>query len=152
MTGPAAASLGAPSEKSYPAIAASVAIARRAVGRRLHALPEDALMIGDVELAVSEACTNVVLHAYRDREVGAFRVLVQRAVGLVRVTVSDDGSGMKPRPDSPGLGLGLPTMAALTDHLDVGTAGDGTGTVVCMHFSAAGAHARLSSPRRPERG
>jgi anti-sigma regulatory factor (Ser/Thr protein kinase) len=37
----------------------------------------------------------------------------------IRVAVSDDGSGLAPRPDSPGAGLGLPLMAQLADELTV---------------------------------
>jgi anti-sigma regulatory factor (Ser/Thr protein kinase) len=137
--------VGASFDESYPAVAESVAHARRSVGRQLHEVPQDALMIGDVELALSEACTNVVVHAYVDAHAGAFRVRLDSAGESVIVTVSDNGGGMVPRPDSPGLGLGLPLMAALTDRLDVAPAAEGSGTVVCMHFSAAGAHSRLAA-------
>jgi anti-sigma regulatory factor (Ser/Thr protein kinase) len=130
-------------EASYPAVAASVPEARRSVSRWLCAAQADPLMIGDVELVVSEACTNAVVHGYRDTIHGVFRVHAQRNDGSVCVTVSDDGSGMTPRADSPGLGLGLPLMAALTDRLEVAPASDGSGTVVRMHFSAAGAARRL---------
>jgi serine/threonine-protein kinase RsbW/stage II sporulation protein AB (anti-sigma F factor) len=115
------------------------------VSRWLHALSADLLMIGDVELVVSEACTNAVVHGFPDTIVGAFRVRAQRTNGSVQVIVSDDGSGMVPRPDSPGLGLGLPLMAALTDRLEIAPALDGSGTVVQMHFSAAGAACRLAA-------
>jgi anti-sigma regulatory factor (Ser/Thr protein kinase) len=149
MTGVVEPKLGASFDESYPAVADSVAHARRSVGRQLHEVPQDALMIGDVELALSEACTNVVVHAYGDADVGAFRVRLDSAGASLIVTVSDDGSGMVPRPDSPGLGLGLPLMAALTDRLDVAPAAGGNGTVVRMHFSAAGAHARLAAASPP---
>lgn len=141
-TEPAAAT-PADIDASYPAVAGSVPEARRSVSRWLCLLQADPLMIGDVELVVSEACTNAVVHGYRDTIRGIFRVRAQRNNGSVCVTVSDDGSGMAPRADSPGLGLGLPLMAALTDRLEVAPAFDGAGTVVRMHFSAAGAARRI---------
>ena len=132
-------------DESYPAVPDSVAPARRSVSRWLLALSADELMRGDVGLAVSEACTNVVHHGYRGGGSGAFRVCAESVDGAVVVTVSDDGGGMLPRADSPGLGLGLPLMASLTDQLEI-TAGDaGTGTVVCRRFTAAGAHGRLAA-------
>jgi serine/threonine-protein kinase RsbW/stage II sporulation protein AB (anti-sigma F factor) len=63
--------------------------------------------------------------------------------GSFLVTVSDDGGGMVPRPDSPGLGLGLPLIASIADQIVIAPPRDGAGTTVCMHFSAAGAASRL---------
>jgi serine/threonine-protein kinase RsbW/stage II sporulation protein AB (anti-sigma F factor) len=37
------------------------------------------------------------------------------------VIVSDEGRGILPRPDSPGLGLGLPLIATLASSLELGT-------------------------------
>ena len=97
---------------------------------------------GDIVLAVAEACTNAVVHGHRDAEKGSFRVVVRGVADVVRVTVIDDGCGMAPRPDSPGLGLGLRLMDALSDSLSIRPTGDGTGTVVSMTFTAEGARAR----------
>ena len=49
------------------------------------------------------------------------------------VTVRDHGTGMAPRVDSPGLGVGLPVMAAIADALEIDTPGD-AGTLVRMTF------------------
>ena len=51
----------------------------------------------------------------------------------IRVVVSDDGLGMLPRLDSPGLGVGLPFIAETTDSLDI-VSGEGGGTVLRMSF------------------
>ena len=132
-------------DESYPAVPDAVAEARGSVSRWLGALSADLLMSGDIGIAVSEACTNVVLHGYRGEDPGAFRVSAQSVDGAVCVTVSDDGAGILPRSDSPGLGLGLPLMGLLTDELEFATADDGTGTVVTMRFTAAGARGRLAA-------
>jgi serine/threonine-protein kinase RsbW len=89
--------------------------------------------ISDIALAVTEACANAVLHAYANRtgavEVGA----ALSPGGELVVTVRDHGSGMAPRVDSPGLGVGLPVMAAIADALEIDTP-DGAGTMVRMTF------------------
>jgi hypothetical protein len=38
----------------------------------------------------------------------------------LNVTVRDEGRGITPRPDSPGLGLGLPLIASLADSVQLG--------------------------------
>ena len=128
----------------FPAVADSVSAARRLVTGWLRASSADELMVEDIGLAVSEACTNVVVHGYPDGSEGSFRICAENAGASVRVTVTDEGRGMTPRPDSPGLGLGLPLMAALTDSLEIRPKPRGPGTTVAMLFSVAGAHARLT--------
>jgi serine/threonine-protein kinase RsbW len=92
----------------------------------------------DVMLAVSEAANNVLIHAYRHRATpGAMVVAVRAGGGAIRVVVTDEGSGLAPRPDSPGAGLGLPMMAQLTDELDVRRqAGGGTSVALTWRHSA----------------
>ncbi|MGH2854857.1 MAG: ATP-binding protein, partial [Solirubrobacteraceae bacterium] len=41
-------------------------------------------------------------------------------VDELRVVVRDEGKGIGPRPDSPGLGLGLPLIASLTESVELG--------------------------------
>jgi anti-sigma regulatory factor (Ser/Thr protein kinase) len=88
---------------------------------------------GQIALAVSEALTNVVIHAYRDREVGDVRIVACDEPDRLVVVVRDYGAGMLPRADSPGLGLGLPLISSMTDALQI-EAADGTGTLLRMHF------------------
>jgi serine/threonine-protein kinase RsbW/stage II sporulation protein AB (anti-sigma F factor) len=49
------------------------------------------------------------------------------------VVVRDYGGGMRPRPDSPGLGLGLPLISSMADELQI-EAAEGAGTLLRMHF------------------
>jgi anti-sigma regulatory factor (Ser/Thr protein kinase) len=88
---------------------------------------------GQIALAVSEALTNVVIHAYRDREMGDVRIVACDEPDRLVVVVRDYGAGMLPRADSPGLGLGLPLISSMTDALQI-EAADGTGTLLRMHF------------------
>jgi len=94
--------------------------------------------LGDVRLAVSEAATNAVLHAYRDRDPGEIRVDARVLDdGRLRIVVEDDGFGPLPRPDSPGLGLGLPTIASVADAVEL-SAGSAAGARLAMLFGTGG--------------
>jgi serine/threonine-protein kinase RsbW len=75
--------------------------------------------VGDVKLAVSEAVSNVVRHAYGRQEPGQVTATAHVDSGVLRIVIADTGRGLAPRSDSPGLGLGLPLMAHLADTIDV---------------------------------
>jgi serine/threonine-protein kinase RsbW len=114
-------------------VPASCARARHEVCAALHGLRVD---VAAVALALSEAVTNAVVHAYRDRiGEGAndrFEVRVRLEPDGVWVVVADEGMGMSARVDSPGLGLGLRLIRTLTDQLLI-VQGE-TGTRVHMGF------------------
>ena len=94
----------------------------------------DADTLAAVALCVSEAVSNVVVHAYREAEKpGCVEVEVKRPNGYLFLLVRDHGCGLAPRTDSPGLGLGLPLIAESASSLEVRTPGDG-GTEVRMRF------------------
>jgi serine/threonine-protein kinase RsbW len=78
-----------------------------------------------VRLAVSEAATNAVIHAYRDGD-GDLSVRASVEDGELLVVVADRGIGLAPRRDSPGLGLGMPLMASVTSRFRVVSRGGGT--------------------------
>ncbi len=89
----------------------------------------------DIRLAVSEALSNAVIHAYRDRdEPGDLEVSASRGDHTIEVVVRDCGSGMAPRDDSPGLGLGMPVIAHTTDCFEIQCANGSTGTEIRMRF------------------
>jgi anti-sigma regulatory factor (Ser/Thr protein kinase) len=91
----------------------------------------------DVALAVSEAATNAVVHAYRSAgDEGDVRIVAcARETGLV-VVVRDYGVGMSPNPNSPGPGLGLSVIGALAAEMHIERPGDG-GTRVRIRFPRA---------------
>jgi serine/threonine-protein kinase RsbW/stage II sporulation protein AB (anti-sigma F factor) len=123
-----------PFDHSWPAVAANVPVARRAVVGHLAEARTPDPPLNDVGLVVSEAVSNVVNHAYRDGDPGSMRVQVEITHDEVLLTVQDDGAGMKPRPDSPGLGLGMPLIATVADRFDVRPRRGG-GTSLCIWFS-----------------
>lgn len=97
----------------------TVAVLREAVADFLLANGIAGSLVTDVRLVVSEAVTNAVVHAFRDRiEIGTVTVSVTVDGDSVELVVRDDGSGMAPRDDSPGLGLGLPLIRRITDDFD----------------------------------
>ena len=94
-------------------------------------------MLSDIALAITEATTNVVLHAYRDRESPARSTInAERDDDHVCLYVRDEGSGLAPRVDSPGLGLGLGLIAQVADSADVRAPETG-GTEVVMRFNVS---------------
>jgi serine/threonine-protein kinase RsbW len=81
----------------------------------------------DIALAVSEAVSNAVLHAYVGRQdaTGAVAVEAWMEDDKLAVVVLDEGGGMSRRDDSPGLGLGLGLIERMADTLELDEARPG---------------------------
>jgi serine/threonine-protein kinase RsbW len=91
---------------------------------RFRPFPEGVL--GDMKLALTEACTNSVQHAYDGGE-GIVEIVYELHPDRLVVEVSDSGEGFEPsdtgRQDSEELaesGLGIAIIQALTDELEIG--------------------------------
>ncbi|MGI8461245.1 MAG: ATP-binding protein [Solirubrobacterales bacterium] len=119
-------------EMKLDAESASVAVARHAVSDFARERGADA---DDVALAVSEAVSNAVIHGFRGRSSGLIDIRAVEDGGSLVVSVSDDGVGVKPNPDSPGLGLGLALIGSLTEGIELRR--NGHGTTLIMRFPAA---------------
>src|SRR6478672_9153787 len=125
-------------EIEIAAAAPGVPLVRHALRGLLSGLDVDDDVIADVALAVTEACTNAVVHAYADHDGdGTIHVTAIHSDGSLAVTVRDHGGGMSPRVDTPGLGVGLPVIAAIAQSVEIGTPENG-GTEVRMRFALAG--------------
>ena len=120
-----------------PAEAATVATIRGGVREFARAHGASKALLVDLALAVTEAVTNCVVHAFVGREPGTITTTIRAGAEELSVTVTDDGRGMQPRADSPGLGLGLPTIASLSASMDM-HAPPGGGTALTMSFHAPG--------------
>jgi serine/threonine-protein kinase RsbW len=110
---------------TFPGTPLGVAAARGEVEAIARDCGLEGLALGAVKLAVNEAVTNAVVHAYAERE-GQVGVVVALTGEELIVTVADSGRGLVPRADSPGLGVGLPLIAQLADRLDVRSGDEGT--------------------------
>jgi len=107
-------------ELALAARAENIAIVRHALGGFGEAFAVSESKRADIRLAVTEACANVVVHAYPDGEEGPMKVLAIIEEGELTVLVRDWGRGIRPRSDSPGLGLGLSLIAALAETVQLG--------------------------------
>ena len=117
------------------AVPSSVPVLRGAIAEYASAAGVRDPLLSSIKLAVSEAVTNAVLHAYLGAgEPGPVRVGAWVEGGCLIVEVSDDGSGMMPRLDSPGLGVGLPFIADTADALDISSSSRG-GAQLRMTFA-----------------
>jgi serine/threonine-protein kinase RsbW len=117
-----------------PAEVATIGEMRHSVALYAASTGISELMLRDVNICVSEAVTNAVLHAYRDGRAGVVSVGAETSAHEFVLTVSDDGVGFGARPDSPGLGLGLPTMQAAANSMSIEPQPSG-GTRVRMIFA-----------------
>jgi serine/threonine-protein kinase RsbW len=104
---------------TLPAGAENIPVIRHVLGAFAESMRLPADVVEDMRLAVTEACTNVVRHAYDDGDPGTIDVVVQRNGDRLDVIVSDRGRGMGPSPDIDGPGLGLPLIAALADSIEL---------------------------------
>jgi serine/threonine-protein kinase RsbW len=109
--------------------AENVALVRQAIGGVAEALAIDDNLLADIKTVVSEACNNVVLHAYEGEE-GLLEVYICPDEQELEVVVRDAGTGIqphRPEPESGVQGVGLSLIQALTDRVEFrGAAGEGT--------------------------
>jgi anti-sigma regulatory factor (Ser/Thr protein kinase) len=123
-------------ERSYEAEPAAIGLARAELARFASraGAPDD--LLDGVRLAVSEAVTNAVRHAY-PRQPGEVRVLASVGEDSLEVIVSDDGCGVHSESDGSGLGYGLALICEMSDQMTLAPRADG-GTEVRMRFGLEG--------------
>ena len=115
-----------------PARAENVIVVRQAIAGLGEALGMPGQRVDDLKTVVTEACNNVVVHAYNGVP-GPLDVTANADDDEVEVTVSDEGMGFQPRASESGatLGLGLPLIASLSTSFEItGRPGVGTSTKV----------------------
>jgi anti-sigma regulatory factor (Ser/Thr protein kinase) len=131
MTTPCNLWLGMPSR------ADNVALVRQAFGGLADAVGISEPLLADVKTAVSEACNNVVVHAYGGDE-GPLEVTVAVDGSDLTVLVRDHGGGIQPTPaltEQTVHGVGLSLIQALTEKVEFAGTPD-SGTEVRMTFAA----------------
>jgi serine/threonine-protein kinase RsbW len=81
----------------------------------------------DLKLALTEACTNSVKHAYQEDGIGSVDIVYELHGDRLTVEVGDAGSGFETRDDMVNAGgdlaeggLGIAIIRALTDEVEIG--------------------------------
>src|SRR5215210_1595638 len=111
-----------------PARPEGVGVVRQALVGVADGLALDGAVLSDAKMAVTEACTNAVVHAYPDHH-GRLGIEMYADEVQLTVVVRDAGRGMSDDGDSSGgaLGLGIPLIQALSDNFELrGAPGAGT--------------------------
>jgi anti-sigma regulatory factor (Ser/Thr protein kinase) len=122
-------------QMSLPARAENVAVVRHALAGLAERLGMDEASLADLKTVVTEACMNVVVHAYAGDEPGPIEVEAESDLEGLTVVVRDHGSGIRPRPDAerPSLRIGLTLIAALSSSFEI-KGGAERGTEIRMHL------------------
>ena len=116
---------------TVPARAEFIALGRLALTglARTRALPAE--IVADLKLALTEACSNSVRHAYDQGREGVVEIRYELSDDRIAIQVTDDGSGFDPETleraqeelDEGGLGIAI--IRALTDELEIGARPEG---------------------------
>src|SRR3954464_6341295 len=92
-------------------------------------------VLGDLKLALTEACSNSVRHAYSDGREGLVEICYELHSDRLVVEVADDGEGFDPSVldqngdgDLSEGGLGIALIRALADELELGDRDQGRGS------------------------
>lgn len=125
---------------ALPARAENVIVVRQAIAGIAESAGLEPGRVADLKTVVTEACNNVVVHAYQD-ESGPMEVEAAIGESELEVTVRDRGEGFQPSAADAGasLGLGLPLVASLSDRFTIrGGSGEGTSLTACFSLVPAG--------------
>jgi serine/threonine-protein kinase RsbW len=123
---------------TIPAKAEFIGLGRLALSglARLHGAPMSDELVADLKLALTEACTNAVRHAY-DGGDGVVEIRYELYPDRLVIEVADDGEGFELDPAETPIGdeelveggLGIAIIRALADELDVSAREQGGSTL-----------------------
>jgi serine/threonine-protein kinase RsbW len=131
-----------------PAQPENLALVRAAVAERAEAYGVSGQVVDDLKTVVSEACANVVVHAYvAAADPGPLEVEMTRDTTTVKVVVRDRGGGVRPQTKvmHASLKLGLLLIGALSSSFHLRSVRD-QGTELSMDLALPGIAGR-PSPR-----
>ncbi len=122
---------------TIPAKAEYITLCRLALTglSRLHDLPDETL--ADLKLALTEACSNSVRHAYGGGAPGVIEIVYELAPDRLAIEVADDGDGFGFDPTQPDAGspermteggLGIAIIRSIADELEIGAREGGAGS------------------------
>ena len=116
-------------EAKFKAIPENEAFARNLVANFILPLNPTIEELTDIKTAVSEAVTNVVVHAYPDK-VGNITIKLTTEANKIFISISDNGIGIQDieraltpfytsKPDEERSGMGFTVMEGFMDKLEV---------------------------------
>jgi serine/threonine-protein kinase RsbW len=120
---------------TIPAKAEYITLCRLALTglSRLHRLSDETL--ADLKLALTEACSNSVRHAYSGGAQGAIEILYELRPDRLAIEVADDGEGFDATQAEAGDGeaiaeggLGIAIIRSIADEFEIGARADGGGS------------------------
>ena len=118
-----------PMEPAFQATIPGTPLGVRTLRRQMSVIAADCGMdpdgVADVRLAVSEAATNAVMHAYAEAE-GELAVTAVVEAGELEIVIGDTGEGFIDGRHSPGLGVGLSIIATVAERLRIVSSPGGT--------------------------
>lgn len=127
---------------SFPAISCNEKVARMCITSFVSVMNPSVSELAEIKTAVSEAVTNCIVHAYREKE-GKVEILVRAFDdNTVLIKITDHGCGiddvkkaMEPlytsAPEEERAGIGFAVMQSFMDRLTVKSE-KGKGTVITM--------------------
>jgi serine/threonine-protein kinase RsbW len=116
---------------TVPARAEFIALGRLALTGLARTRVLSAEIVADLKLALTEACSNSVRHAYDEGREGLLEILYELSDDRIAIQVTDDGSGFDPQileraqEELDEGGLGIAIIRALTDELEIGARPEG---------------------------
>jgi serine/threonine-protein kinase RsbW len=119
---------------TIPAKAEFIALSRLALAGLARTRDVGTDVLADLKLALTEACSNSIRHAYAEGREGIVEIRYQLAPDRIEVEVADDGDGfdptlvVQPEDELDEGGLGIAIIRAVTDELDIAARRDGRGS------------------------
>lgn len=119
-----------------PAKAEYIALGRLALAGLLRPLAVEPEIVADAKLALTEACSNSIRHAYADGRDGVVEIVYRLDDHRLEIVISDEGGGFEPAVPAAAHGeldeggLGIAIIRAVTDELEIGPRRTGTGSTL----------------------
>ena len=118
---------------TIPAKADYIVLSRLALSGLARVRALEPTLVADLKLALTEACSNVVRHAYNEQRSGDVEVRYELDDEKLSVEVVDEGIGFDPEADVVAAGselkeggLGISIIRAIVDELDIKSTRSGT--------------------------
>jgi serine/threonine-protein kinase RsbW len=112
---------------TIPAKAEYITLGRLALTAIARVRPLSDETLSDLKLALTEACTNSVRHAYEEGRGGTVEIVYQLEPDRLVVEVADDGEGFEPslldestNGELSEGGLGIAIIRAVSDEVEIG--------------------------------